>query len=210
VQRFAALVVQRLAALDRKANEDVLVAMPSSNRSLATVSFLLCLVLPMDNTRAIKARLGAARLVLGEMEAGSSTHRAMSRLQSKAFCDMVTATPLPADACSDLAAQAMDMKWHGHEDLTAVLTALTPGPATLLPPGKRRRCQQNFMNLVNYGTAHFWEELADSSVPSSSKLHSILTLAIGTGMRCPTEHTVKWLTSWWMCVSETQDQLSRW
>jgi hypothetical protein len=182
--------------------------MSSSNRSLATVSFLLCLVVPMDNTRAIKARLGAARLVLEDMEADSSTHRAMSRLQSKAFCDMVSATPLPADACSDLAAQAVQMKWHGHEDLTAVLTALTP--ATSLPPGKRRRCQQNFMNLVNYGTAAFWAELADSSVPSSAKLHSIMTLAIGTGLRCPTEHTVKWLTSWWMVVSETPDQLARW
>ena len=183
-------------------------AMSSSNRSLATVSFLLCLVVPMDNTRAIKARLGAARLVLEEMEADSSTHRAMSRLQSKAFCDMVSATPLPADACSDLAAQAVQMKWHGHEDLTAVLTALTP--ATSLPPGKRRRCQQNFMNLVNYGTAAFWAELADSSVPSSAKLHSIMTLSIGTGLRCPTEHTVKWFTSWWMCVSESPDQLARW
>ena len=162
----------------------------------------------MDNTRAIKARLGAARLVLEEMEADSMPHRAMSRLQSKAFCDMVTATPLPADACSDLAAQAVQMKWYGHEDLTAVLTALTP--ATSLPPGKRRRCQQNFMNLVNYGTAAFWAELADSSVPSSAKLHSIMTLSIGTGLRCPTEHTVKWFTSWWMCVSESPDQLARW
>jgi hypothetical protein len=182
--------------------------MSSSNRSLATVSFLLCLVVPMDNTRAIKARLGAARLVLEDMEAGSSTHLAMSRLQSKAFCEMVRATKLPPDACSDLAAQAMQMKWHGQEDLTAVLTSLTP--ETSLPPGKRRRCQQNFMNLVNYGTAHFWAELADSSVPSSAKLHSIMTLAIATGLRCPTEHTVKWLTSWWMCVSESPDQLARW
>jgi hypothetical protein len=86
MQRFAALVVQRLAVLVRQANEDVLVAMSSSNQSLATVSFLLCLVVPMDNTRAIKARLGAAKLVLEDMEAGSSTHRAMSSLQSKAFC----------------------------------------------------------------------------------------------------------------------------
>jgi hypothetical protein len=208
VQRFAALVVQRLAALVRQANEDVLVAMSSSNRSLATVSFLLCLVVPMDNTREIKARLGAAKLVLEDMEAGSSTHRAMSSLQSKAFCKMISGTPLPPDACSDLAALAVQTKWHGHEDLTAVLTALTP--ATSLPPGKRRRCQQNFMNLVNYGTAAFWAELADSSVPSSAKLHSIMTLALGTGLRCPTEHTVKWLTSWWMCVSESPDQLARW
>ena len=57
-------------------------AMSNSNRSNATVSLLLFLVVPMGNTRAIKARLGAARLVLEEMEADSSTHRAMSRLQS--------------------------------------------------------------------------------------------------------------------------------
>ena len=77
------------------------------------------------------------------------------------------------------------MKWHG-PDMQTVLASLSEGvPA---PLSKKRRCQQNFDAVHNYGTATFWATVLEESTPSSGKLNSIMQLAIGVGLRLPSEH----------------------
>jgi hypothetical protein len=160
----------------------------------------------MESMRALNARVGACRLLLDQHEQGSAIYTALSSLQSAAICEMIAVTVMTADIRSEVGSRVVQVKWGSPNDCTAILTALAAGNASLVPAGKRRRLQQDFCNIVHYGTAMLWEQMA-SEVPSSSKLTLLLDLLISLGCRCPSEHSVKLLCSLWLMVSEPAEQL---
>ena len=159
----------------------------------------------VDDRRALKARLGAARLVLEQYPKGSPNHKALSKAQAAALREMLGTAVLTAMDRADLANVVVGINWCEPEDGTSVLAALAPETSTL-PPGKRRRTQQDFLAFCNYGTDEFWNQLL-GEVPTSAKLGIILQWAIGLGLRCPSEHTMKWLCSVWLAVGQTEAEL---
>jgi hypothetical protein len=159
----------------------------------------------IDARRALKARLGAARLILQQYPKGSPAHKALSKAQSAALREMLVTSVLTAVDRADLANAVVGIEWCEPEDGTSVLAALTPDTSTL-PPGKRRRSQQDFLAFANFGTEEFWSQLLGDA-PTSAKLRIILQWAVGLGLRCPTEHTVKWLCSLWLAVGQSEAEL---
>jgi hypothetical protein len=163
----------------------------------------------MDSMMALNARVGACRLLLEQHEVGSAIHTSLSTLQSAAICEMIAATDMTAEIRSAVCIRVAQVKWGKPEHCSAILTALTSSSqSSVLPAGKRRRMQQDYRNIVHYGSAAMWEELA-SDVQSSDKLASILHLALRLGCRCPSEHTTKLLCSFWLLMSEPKEGLLR-
>mgnify|MGYP000099285420 CR=1 FL=1 len=161
----------------------------------------------MDPTRAIKARVGAARLLLDQHVAGSGLHETVSRLQAAAIIELIGQSTLSSQARADLSGTVLAMNLH-QPDMHAVLGALGDGVA-VATLAKRRRIQQNWMAVHNYGTAEFWTRLQDPAMPGSCKLNLILQLAIGLGCRLPTEPSMKWMTSWWLSVAEEPSEVAK-
>lgn len=160
----------------------------------------------MDRIRALKARLAGARVLL-ESHVGKPTHEALSRLQADAVLELVADATLSAEVRSDLASAMTEIQWR-QVDLTRLLAALTAS-AKALPPGKRRRSQQNYTSVLNFVTDGEWEDLTSGSVNAAAKLSIIINIAIGLGLRCPSEHSAKLLCSWWLFVSEPESELPR-
>jgi hypothetical protein len=161
----------------------------------------------MDPTRAIKARVGAARLLLDQHVAGSALHERVSRLQAAAIMELVGQSTLSSQVRADLSGTVLGMNLHP-PDMHAILGSLSEGVA-VSSGAKRRRVQQNWMAVHNYGTAEFWTRLQDPAMPGSCKLDLILQLAIGLGLRLPTEPSIKWMTSWWLSVAEEPSEVAR-
>jgi hypothetical protein len=160
----------------------------------------------MDPTRAIKARVGAARLLLEQHVAGSALHATVSRLQTAAIIELIGQSSLSSQVRADLSCTVLAMKL-AQPDMQAILEALGDGVASNV--AKRRRVQQNWMAVHNYGTAEFWTRLQDPAMPGSCKLNLILQLAIGLGCRLPTEPSMKWMTSWWLSVAEAPSEVAK-
>jgi hypothetical protein len=160
----------------------------------------------MDPTREIKARVGAARLLLEQHVAGSAIHVTVSRLQAAAIIEVIGKSSLSNQVRADLSGTVLALNLH-QPDMQAILGALSDGVASSL--AKRRRVQQNWMAVHNYGTAEFWMRLKDPAMPGSCKLNLILQLAIGLGCRLPTEPSMKWMTSWWLSIAEEQSEVAK-
>ncbi len=148
--------------------------------------------------RGIKARLGAARLLL-EDHVGTDSHAVVSRTQAAAVCDLIQRSPLTNEFRAEVVDIALKIQWHGH-DSSMVLNSLSPPDA--LPPNKRRRQQQDYSTLLAFGTQQTWDVLMSDRDSSEVKLEAIIQMAIGLGMRCPTEPTLKFCASFWAVVSE--------
>lgn len=156
-----------------------------------------------DMFRCVSARLGAARLVLHE-HVGKPTHAGVSKLQLAAMAEVLSEGELSATERADLSNAALACEWHG-QDAMAVLTAMVPPESQFV---KRRRVQQSYENIVAYGTCELWDDLV-SDVSPAFKLQKILDLAFSLGLRCPTEPTIKLLTSWWVVSAETEAGIRR-
>ncbi len=100
--------------------------------------------------RQLRARLGAAKLVLKD-HLGQPTHEAVSSLQRAAVCELLAKAKLSATERADLAQVALGCDWHGH-DGRSVLAAFQPREAAAMHPTKRRRAQQSYEALLQYGT----------------------------------------------------------
>ena len=153
--------------------------------------------------REIAARLGAARLVLEEAK-GSASHEAVSRLQSRALLHLFATKEMTDIERASVSEQVTQLAWHGTHGLEVLNTLAEDGAGH----GRARRRNQSFEALVEYGTAAFWE-FSTSSQPGNAKLDKIIELAICVGLRCPTEPCLKFLTSWWILVSESSNAIQR-
>ncbi len=155
--------------------------------------------------RQIRARLGAARMVLAEL-AGQPHHEALSKVQAAAVVASITSQQLPVNTVADLATEVLDIKWHP-ADLQRVLAALSPDRAPA--PGKRRKAMQSWEAVLDYCTESDWETLLASDASSGAKMELIIRVAVGVGLRCPTEPTIKFLASWWLCCSTKPEDIWR-
>ena len=153
--------------------------------------------------RPLRARLGAAKLLLQE-HVGKASHQPMSRLQRDAVQDLLKAWSSDAGTRAEISELLLQVPWFG-EDGNFLLGLLVPAEA---PAPKRRRAQQSYEAILEYGTQQIWDTLMNSG-PAALKLHTVISWAMGLGLRCPTEHSLKFLTSLWLYVSETQEELAR-
>jgi hypothetical protein len=153
----------------------------------------------------VRARLGAARLVLDE-HFGTASHELVSRTQSAAFLSVLSSATLTAEQKADLTVGVLQCKWHGL-DSTAVMQMLA-APVVGHRLGLRRRASQSFEAMFQYGTEGFWQDLLAPSV-TSVKLDLLLQLAVRLGLRTPSEPTLKFMTSWWLVASESTRELGR-
>ena len=166
-------------------------------------AFLLSCKSAMD--RQVRARVGAARLLLQDL-VGSPSHAVISHMQCAATCAVLEQAQLSAENRADMATTVLEVQWHG-QDLQKVLAALS-SDAGQLPRSKRRRSQQSFEALVHYCTEEDWAALLAPGT-STCKAEAIVNIALGLGLRCPSEPTIKYLCSWWMVCSETEEELLR-
>ena len=167
---------------------------------------LLWLVISSGATMdPLRARLEAAHGIL-EANRDKVSLKAVSRLQRDAVAELLNPRGKPLDAAmrAEISELILKVPWHG-EDGNYLLDVLTP---TKLPPVKRRRQHQSYESLVEYATPAIWEILK-SPGPANLKLHTVINLGIGLGLRCPSEYCAKFLTSWWIYMSESQEELAR-
>ena len=155
--------------------------------------------------RAVRARVGAARVILAQHE-GLDTHGAISRVQAAALADLFRTNALSPEACAMVADDLCRMNWH-KDDARGLLDMLAPPkpPAAL----KRRRSQQNYLSILHFFTGPMWDIFLSAEESSETKKAMLLQFCIDLGLRCPTEHSIKLLTSIWVVLSETRDSLSK-
>jgi hypothetical protein len=148
-----------------------------------------------------------SRLLLEEHQATPMVAKKLSELQSGAVAAMVASATLTAAEQVDLATMAASIPWASEADIDRVLAAFTV--QSPLPPGKRRRSQQDFSMVHHFLTEGMWTAMLEPSTPADIKLTAILGHLIKLGMRCPTEPTIKWVTSLWLVCSTDPVELGR-
>jgi hypothetical protein len=182
-------------------------SLASATVSLASAAESHAPTWPLEIDGINRSRLFVSRLLLEEHKATPSVAKKLSELQSVAVAAMVaSATVTPAEQV-DLATMAASLPWVSGADVDRVLAAFTV--QSPLPPGKRRRSQQDFLMVHHFFTEGMWNSMLEPSTPADIKLTAILGHLIKLGMRCPTEPTIKWVTSLWLVCSTDPVELGR-
>ena len=159
----------------------------------------------MATVQALRARVGAARLVL-DAEKGKPSHLAMSKLQASALVDMCSGTTASNSEKADVAVELVKLPWASPNDLQDGLAILMPtGP----PAQKRRRQLQHFAAIHAYGSETFWQRLSSSMVPPVNKLQTICQQGLSLGLRLPSEHTFKWMNTIWIASCHSPDVIAQ-
>jgi hypothetical protein len=127
-----------------------------------------------------------------------------TQVQRDALCSILKTLQLTPEAKATCTPSILAIKWHG-TDVQHVLLVLSPPGC--LPPSKRRRQQQSWEHIVFYGRDTDWDVLTSVASPCMTKLELIVKIAIGLGMRCPSEPTLKLLCSWWLVCSHSAEAL---
>ena len=154
----------------------------------------------------LRARVGAARLLL-QRNQGSPNFTNLSRLQADAIRDLIqkSISQVSASFKAELAELLLSVAW-APLDGEALISSLTPKDAPQIRTG--RRSQQRFSPaFLGYFTESQWASFCDSSLEAYAKLDILLTHSGAIGMRCPAEGTLKMLTSFWMSISYSPDEL---
>jgi hypothetical protein len=129
-----------------------------------------------------------------------------TQVQRDALCSILKDLQLTPEAKASFCTSILAVKWHGNDVQHVLLVMSPPG---CLPPGKRRRQQQSWEHVVFYGKDTDWDVLTSQTSPSMTKLELIVKIAVGLGMRCPSEPTLKFLCSWWLVCSHTAEDLCK-
>jgi len=151
----------------------------------------------------IRARLGAARIVL-DRAAGTPGHVAASRTQCSAMIATVSRCTVSVEELAELQVLASQIQW-ADGDLVQVLQSLS-SPASQHPA---RRSMQDFSALHDYFTATEWVVLEDHELGMCIKRDVILQRATNLGARCPTEGSIKYMSSLLLVCSEPPGPLTR-
>ncbi len=146
-------------------------------------------------------------MLLEEHKATPQIAKKLSELQAGAVAAMVASATLSAAEQVELATLAVAVPWASEADVSRVLAAFTV--ESPLPPGKRRRSQQDYTMVHHFLTTGMWVAMMDPSTQADIKLTALLGHCVKLGMRCPTEPTVKWITSLWLVCSTDPVELGR-
>ena len=152
-------------------------------------------------------RIGAARLVLSD-QAGTAMHKAVSKMQAAALVSMVKTAVLTDDEKADVSSLIVALSWFCPEDCSAVVDAMVAKGSAGEAAGKKRRGLQDYTAFLGYGHADFWKLMANPSVPPASKLTSLCQWLLKLGLRLPSEHTIKLVTSFWMMQVHSAESLA--
>jgi len=158
----------------------------------------------MSDSGEVRRRLDAAALVLGNLE-GAAGHEAASRLQKHALIATTNRSTIASDDRAELSCIVAAMKWHG-SDRDDVLQALLVEPCCT--PSRSRRTLQQYFAVTEYLTRSEWDSLIAEKNTATTKIDIIVNRCIRLGLRRPTEHTLKLLTSLWLAVSEAPERLA--
>jgi len=141
----------------------------------------------------LRARLGAARLALSQFAPGSPAHGATSRAQARAVIDLAVrcSDSLTPECRAIVVEVAATVPWHGQDGI-AVAQVLA-GPE--ISSSSSRRRQQSYINFLAYLPAWAWERLTNPEVSLTAKETIIFTMLIQLGLRNPSEHSAKAVSS---------------
>ncbi len=115
----------------------------------------------MPSLRDVKARIGAARLVLAR-PMSSEAFRSISANQKAAVLEVIrhvkTSCTASASELAELATVVVEVNFAPGdlEEVLAELSGVRPASPTL----KKRRGQQDYLNILHFGTAALWQSLA--------------------------------------------------
>ena len=127
----------------------------------------------------------------------------MSRLQAAALVSELDKCDLTAVEKARVATEVAKVTWATPEDAASVLDVLAEQPHK-----RRRRCNQNFLAIHNYLTDSQWQGFAQRTLTRDAVLNKFLFHAMSLGLRCPTEPSIKWITSLWLCLTSTDTELA--
>ena len=148
------------------------------------------------------ARLGTTRIILQDAEA-TPAHQNMSSLQRAALLEVLSRKTLDATARASIADLVVKIRWYG-SDCTHVLNGLSGSAKPTV--GQNRRRQQVWSAVCHYFTEEDWATF-DSDRSTDFKLATLLDVCASLGLRCPSEPTMKFLTSLWMVIAEPPESL---
>ena len=112
----------------------------------------------MSNTvREIKARMGAARVVIEGGKMSAAARASISKVQATAVVDAIekAAANLRPEMLAELCNFATSVPWE-EPDLERILNSLSS--VGTQPSRKRRRAQQNFTILMDFFTEADWKK----------------------------------------------------
>ena len=158
----------------------------------------------------LKARIGSARLLLDAESDDPQRLAIASAAQRRAvehLCSNGAFKSIDAESRCALVERAMAIKWVA-DDSAAVLKALsTESPAS--SNNKTRRCQQNYMSMLDYFDEKAWEVFDDMGVSTGVKKAVVLAQAEALFLSCPDEGTCKLLNSFICAVSDQREQVAK-
>jgi hypothetical protein len=164
-----------------------------SSRTRISPSFL------DEMAREIRARIGSARLLL-DVVAGQPSHLAASRTQCVALVETVKRSSVSVDERATLSELALGVQWAG-VDGKIVAEAFVPALK-----GQRHK-MQDWQCIHEYFLESEWDHMLGVHATLSSRIEVLLNRAIKLGCRCPSEHTLKHMTSFLLVLSEPADRL---
>ena len=150
---------------------------------------------------SLRARIAAAKFVL--RNPGSPGHAEQSALQAGAVIELLRGKNMTAEDAATLGSSIAKVSW-APVDVDRVLHAI---PKAKSSAGGRRRKQQSFEHVVNYGSKSFWDFVQADDSGEDSKLQCIFDLIAALGLRNPTEPCLKFMTSLWMMLANNGDVL---
>ena len=137
--------------------------------------------------KALRARLGVARMLLANADSDSRT--AVSSVQARATLDLLERHKDDLNEIEDKANLMEIVLQSGFEptDTTALNSALASSCFKLC----NRRKQQDYSAMYDFFSAADWKVLSNPAVNQNTKIATVAARGIALGCRCPTEHTFK-------------------
>lgn len=150
-------------------------------------------------SREVRARIGAARLLL-ETVAGKAAHEAASRTQCIALLEVIKRSSLSVGELVELSELALEVAWVG-DDSKHVAEALVPSSKAV------RSDMQDYQHLHEFFLQSEWDAMLDASATFDSRLEVIVSRAVKLGCHCPSEFTLKHMTSLLLVLCAPADRL---
>lgn len=158
--------------------------------------------------RDVHARVAAAKVVLAGA-AGSDSHTSLSSIQCSALRGLMSdISGIESEAWAKLSDEIEAVNW-APGDLQQLLQHIASAAAGGVKKLASRKTQQNYCSMLGYGSEMLWSALSDELTPPENKLHLLVLHLTRLGLRSGTEHTIKFLNSWWLLMSHDPSSLLR-
>jgi hypothetical protein len=139
--------------------------------------------------------------MLLDQHCGTPQHEVVSKVQSMAVVELLKDKADP-ESSAVIMDRVLECKWWPeHKDLILQnLSSHVQGRTQV------RRKLQDFTALPQFFSETSWSLLTSPTMPQVEKLELIITLATRLGMRCPSEHTLKIVCSFWIVMTHSPEE----